>query len=108
MKIPVELAYLHGPHFHAFGQTGKNLSERLDTRATKDLHLMYDDEAKELEVTWGGRTAHVPDSNVRSYFPFVDGHAPVAKKITPMQSIKAQVATPMDHVFAGPGGGKTK
>ncbi len=110
MKVDVELVYLHGPHFHASGITGKNMGDRLDVRDPKqrDIVLAYDTEEKELMVTWGGRTAHIPESNVRAYFPYVEGKRPEPKKIISVSNVKAQVSTPQDHVFAGMGAGKSK
>lgn len=106
MKIDVELAYLHNPHFHISGINGKNMGDRLDTRTHHDMVLQYDRDVKELYVTWGGREACIPESNVKSYFPFVGEERPKAKKVqAPVGAIKAQVSTPQDHVFKGPGGG---
>lgn len=108
MKVPVELAHLNAPHFHI---TGKSLGERLDTRVMRDLKLEWDDETKELAITWGGRTGYAVSSNVKAYFPF--DAIPLHPSLSPPQLPKlekrtAQVSTPQDHVFAGPGGGKTK
>lgn len=108
MRIPVQVAYLHSPHFHVSGITGKSLGERLDTRQDKSIELFYDRDAKELEITWAGRTCFIPESNVKSYFPFVDGEVIETKKVVPVGVIKAQVSTPQDHVFAGEGRGKSK
>ncbi len=113
MRIPVEVAYLHSPHFHIAGATGKSLQDRLDARVPGcDLKIEWDTESKELCVTHGGREAHIPESNVKSYFPYVEEQK--VKTLKPAataraaERIKAQVSTPQDHVFAGPGGGKTK
>lgn len=106
MKVAVELAHLNAPHFHI---TGKSLGDRLDTRTSRELKLEWDDETKELAITWGGRTGYAVSSNVKSYFPFeaipIQSAAPAPPKL---EKRTAQVSTPMDHVFAGPGAGKTK
>lgn len=107
MRILVGMANLHSPHFHACGITGKNMGERLDASRDAQLTMVYDRETKELEVTWQGKTAFVPESNVKAYYELEDKTGPKeVRKV--VGAVKAQVSTPQDHVFAGPGGGKVK
>jgi hypothetical protein len=107
MRIDVELAFLHTPHFH----TGKNFPERLCTKEHRGLKLAYVTEDKELLVEWNGRVAHIPESNVRCYFPRVEKETHVAAEKPQLPKIsktpvKAQVSGPQHHVFEGPGAGK--
>ncbi len=116
MLIPVEFAMLHSPHFHI---TGNNLSVRLDVREKRELVLKWDTEEKELLVTFNGRTAHVPASNVQSYFPLLSKKAEalqdqklptigeLAATAKAVNALNAQVSTPQSHVHAGPGAGTT-
>lgn len=114
MKVPVELAYLNGPHFHVTGKSGINMKDRLDTRdkSLAGLKLEWDPATKELAITYMGRTGYVVSSNVRAYFPFAESPVaevkPLPKPEASGKVITAQVETPQSHVFAGPGGGKVK
>lgn len=106
MKVNCELVYLHAPYFHI---TGMNLGERLDTRQRKDLKATWDTEEKEMTVEFQGRVGMIPESNVKSYFPY-NNVTPIVeekkKDEAPREKIKAQASSPTGHVFAGPGGGK--
>lgn len=107
--IDVELAHLHGPHFHI---TGINLSATLDTRKRREMKLQWNPLTKELIVNWGGRDAHIPEPNVMSWFPMGKegpGKHP-ENNAAPMVKLthSAQVSTPQDHVHAGLGHGKSK
>jgi len=104
--IDIEFAELHNPLFLA----GTNLQMKLDPNKRTGLKLQYSREYKELHVTWLERTAIVPTTNVSSMTPYEKQGAvePVAVPARSMfKKITAQVDTPMSHVFAGPGAGKT-
>lgn len=108
MKIDLDFAELHAPLFLA----GTNLQMKLDPSKRRGLTLVYDRGEKELLVTWAGRQAIVPLSNVASMTP---SDEVTIKMVTPEQLIKAsakakpaaQVSTPQSHVHAGPGHGST-
>ena len=123
MKKIVEYATLHAPHFHL---SGVNLGDKLDSRpkGRQGLMLQWDAEDKELLVIYQGRVEHVPETNVKSYVlkdelppsaivkevPKVN-EAPIHQAPDKMMArpprATAQVSTPTQHVFAGPGAGDT-
>ncbi len=107
-RIPVEMVCLHASYMHSCGVTGKNMPEKLDAKVDKAITMIYDRENKELEVTWGGKIAFIPDTNIKAYFVKDQESPSVARKVVAVGKIQAQVSTPQDHVFAGPGAGKTK
>lgn len=102
-KIDLKFAELHNALFLA----GKNFGLKLDPSKLAGLKLVYDRAEKELLVHWGEEVGIVPSSNIAS---MVAGIA-IAKapSVHPIAAgkIVAQVSSPMDHVFAGPGAGKT-
>ncbi len=109
MKLEIEFAELHNPLFLA----GTNLQMKLDPTKRTGLKLEYDRAEKELLVTYNGRMAIVPSANVSSMTPVATDPALYAKigtdmSLAPKVKPTAQVASPTDHVFAGPGHGKTK
>jgi len=104
--IEVGFAELHNALFLG----GKNHGLKLDSHRHPDLKMVYDKEEKELLVTWGGKLAHIPSTNVAYYHP----GKPEDRKVVQMGSTmvagisgSAQVETPMSHVHAGHGHGKT-
>lgn len=105
--VSIAFAELHNALFLG----GKNFGLRLDPYKFKDLKMEYDLKEKELRVTWlaSNKTAHIPHSNVAYYIP----GPPFDRKIdqiAPPQVAhigSAQVETPMSHVHAGEGHGKT-
>jgi hypothetical protein len=96
MKTPIEFAELHGVLFMA----GKNHGLKLTSSAA--LKLEYDEEKKELFVTYKDKTSRIPAPNISSFMeagqlqrPSHPDPAPA-----PVNKVKAQVSTPQDHVFA--------
>lgn len=104
-KVDVSFAELHGALFLG----GKNFGLKLDPHRHAGLGLIYDQDLQELLVSYQDKVAHVPSSNVVSW---TEGKVE-DRKITQMghpivSGISgAQVETPMGHVHAGPGYGKT-
>lgn len=106
MKTEIQWAELHSPIF----LNGTNLQQKLDPTKRVGLSMMYDEEKRHLYVSYQGKTARVPEPSILS---MVEGTVPVRAVTTPTpipsgKPIKAQVSGPTDHVFAGPGAGKTK
>ena len=102
----VGFAFLHTPLFLG----GKNLSDKLDGHMRKELHMVYDKQEMELVVTWNNKTARIPSTNVAYYIPGEPEDRKIEGVSHPMvagSSASAQVETPMSHVHAGPGAGKT-
>ena len=102
----VGFAFLHTPLFLG----GKNLSDKLDGHQRKELEMVYDKKEMELVVTWNKKTARIPSTNVAYYIPGDPEDRKIAGVHHPMvagTSANAQVETPMSHVHAGPGAGKT-
>ncbi len=125
MTIEIEFAELHNPLFLA----GTNLQLKLEPAKRTGLKLEYDRAEKELLVTYNGKTAIVPTTNVSSMTPATkpvviavpsqqaaaNMSDPERDKIVAAQQaagkqprVTAQVSGPHDHVFAGPGHGKSK
>lgn len=104
-------AFVHKTLFLA----GKNFPERLDTNEIRGMTLEYDEERKQLHVTYNGERARIMEASI---FSMID--APAAPVVTPnitvpahempkiKQKISAQVSTPQDHVFVGVNGGKVR
>jgi hypothetical protein len=113
-KIELRFAELHAPLFMSDEKhLGKNFGMKLDHVKHRGIKLEYDREAQELIVTWEGREAIVPLTNVVSMQPAVAPPAKVVKlpetasPVAPKAKATAQVSTPQGHVFEGPGKGQT-
>jgi hypothetical protein len=106
-KIALSYAELHNPLF----LSGTNHGQKLQQGA-KGIDLQYDRKEKELLVLFNGKLAIIPSSNVASMTLLELPKEPVAEiprdfSVKPVGKLRAQASTPMDHVFAGPGQGKT-
>lgn len=103
-KLNLTYAELHAPLFLG----GKN--HQLKLVAGSEMKLVYDRDEKELLVSWtnhkGTHEAIVPLSTVLSMWPKTGEVVEIKKAAAPQPQVKAQVETPQDHVFAGPGKGK--
>ncbi len=115
-KIELRFAELHAPLFISDEKhQGKNFGMKLDHVKHRGIKLEYDRDAQELLVTWEGREAIVPLTNVISMQPATTAPATVIKAPintkqspgSPLAKASAQVATPQGHVFEGPGKGQT-
>ncbi len=119
IELPESIAFEYGDPIVAVGFAelhdtifvgGKNLSAKLDSHRNPGLVMQYNRVEKELIVTWNKVTSHVPSTNIKHYIP---GVAADRKIVQPMHtqhaviSHTAQVETPMSHVHAGHGHGKT-
>lgn len=110
MKIPLTFAELHTPLF----LNGVNWNLKLFEKSAKGhLELVYDRAEKELLVTHDKHVAIIPSSNVVTMHPKAEAVKPVeapaiaTHKGGTNPKVKAQAASPMDHVFNGPGHGQT-
>lgn len=106
MRTQISWAELHSPIF----LNGTNLQQKLDPTKKVGLSLEYDEERKQLYVSYKGKTARVPEPSILSMVEHVavTETTVVVEKRGPGRPIKAQASTPMDHVFAGEGGGKVR
>lgn len=104
-KVDVTFCKLHDDLF--FG--GKSFGKRLEPSHQSGLKMVYDKEEKELIVSWNGRTANIPSTNIVSYSIDKAEDRMLKQVATPQVAgiSSAQVHTPMSHVQAGPGYGKT-
>ncbi len=111
MKIDLDSAELHSPLFLG----GKNHQLKLAATERTGVKLVYDRAEKELLVSWRcplgkDHLGIVPLSNVAVMCPAKeDAEATkLQAKVEPVILHKhtAQVSSPTDHVFAGPGKGK--
>ena len=128
MQIKLKNAQVHTVLFLA----GRNLGDKLDITNRPNMELWYDRNTQELLIILDKHVSVVPSSNVASYTPvdpkdvfFKDepvvfvpaGMLPVQLPFEPgapvvknggrwPKKVSAQVSTPQDHVFAGPGKGK--
>ncbi len=106
-EVAVSFARLHEDLF--FGS--KSFGKRLDVGAHTGLKMTYDRDDNELTVRWNGATAHIPSANIASYSTDAAKDRGLTAVHHPMVAgamASAQVETPMSHVHAGPGKGKTK
>ncbi len=114
--IDIKEAKLHDALFLA----GTNLQQKLETSKRSGLVMQYNRREKELLVSYKDETAILPTTNVASMTPRNQEDAftaparvrlaqeeQVMVPVTPAPRPTAQVDTPMSHVFAGPGHGKT-
>lgn len=100
MSVKLEFAEIISPLFLGRKNHGLKLSN------TAGMNLVYDRTEKELLVTFNGKTAIVPSSNVASMTPVNanDLQTPVQSPAKLGRPVKAQASTPQDHVFSnGPG-----
>ncbi len=103
--VNVSYAVLHEPFIFA----GKNFDAKLDPYRYAGLKLQYDQDDKELLITWNNEVLNMPHTNVKGY---VIGE-PKSRQVAQIHHAQvatiasAQVETPYGHVHAGPGKGKT-
>lgn len=100
----------HSPLFHA----GRNFGTKIEIKDDRNdgLKIQYDDKNRLFYVEYKGRQAKMPEMSAFMWEP-VSRSSPAP---TPNQhqthdvtkASDAQVETPVGHVFAGPGKGKTK
>lgn len=102
-QLQLKFAELHNPLFLG----GKNFGLKLDPRALAGLEIVYDRTEKELLVHWQGETGIVPSSNVACMIAGIVQDKPAAHVHPIVAGMSAQVETPMSHVHAGQGHGKT-
>ena len=109
--LPLKFAQLHTTLFLAGTDHGLKLYGS-PGRSKTTVSMTYDRLNRELLVFYKGETAIIPSSNVASMTPMESstgdpGSEPMPEE-KPTHRPKSQVSTPQDHVFAGPGKGKTK
>lgn len=104
MRTPIQWAELHSPLFLA----GANLGLKLDPKVKVGLSMEYDEEKRHLYVTYNKRTARVPEPSILSMNEGVNDSVAEKPRPTVVTKVTAQASSPQDHVFAGPGAGKTK
>lgn len=109
MQTEIKWAELHSPLFLA----GANLGMKLDPTKRAGLLMNYDEDKRHLYVTYTlsgvTSTARVPEPSILSMVEGAPTVRPVVAAVTPTgKPIKAQVGGPSDHVFGGPGAGRTK
>ncbi len=112
-KINLTYAELHTALF----LSGTNLGLRLNVAPSTPGHnrpgyragltLIYDRDEKELLVTFNGETAIIPTTNVVSMVAGIVEEKKIENPLVPQGKVEAQASSPMGHVFAGPGAGKT-
>jgi len=104
-RVDVTFAKLHDDLF--FG--GKSFGKRLELTNNGGLRMLYDKEDKELIVSWNGKTAHIPSTNIVSYSTDPSEDRKIVQMASPqvLGIGSAQVETPMSHVHSGHGHGKT-
>lgn len=101
----VSYAVLQGPINFA----GKNFDTKLDARKYPGLNLQWCEGTKRLHLTWNNETMEIPNPNVAG---FQFGETKDRKYVQMAHPMVlgiggAQVETPMSHVHAGQGHGKT-
>lgn len=104
-RIELTFAELHSPLFLG----GTNHGMKLGDAYKKGHVLVYDRAEKELVVTDAkGNEAIIPLTNVACMWPRKEAKPISIEKALPQATARAsaQVSSPTDHVFAGPGKGK--
>lgn len=103
-----ELSFLetHGNIFIG----GKNLGTKHNPRLLKGLDIKWDNDNRWCLLTWNNETGRILEGNCAYMVPGTGNKVPVNQhKTEHVEGRKrAQVSTPMGHVFEGPGKGKTK
>jgi hypothetical protein len=117
--IDLDFIELHSPLFFAGKNWGTKISATSNTGTTTGLKLSYDKEEKEIHLVYGTKMTMIPREaagNITPINPKDFGHdiktdhtKPKTHKSHAMTANinKAQVSTPMGHVFEGLGAGKT-
>ncbi len=102
--LQLKFVELHNPLFLG----GKNFGLKLDISKLAGLRMEYDRAEKELLVYWNDEVGIVPSSNV-ACMTADNGVAKPEQFVHPIVAGRqtAQVESPMSHVFAGEGHGKT-
>lgn len=109
MRTKIDWAELHAPLF----LNGTNLGQKLDHKTKGGVSMEYDEDKRHLFVTYGDKTARVPETSVLT---MVEAPVNIDKPARPdlypshrpaFDPNAAQVETPMSHVHAGPGHGQT-
>jgi len=119
-KIEISRAELHGPIILG----GKNLGTMNNKlTASNGVRMHYCRVHHELHIHCNGDDGIIPSANIALLVPVKHKAKVEAVNSNPIRTIvdtskvqvgtpggpvKAQVETPQDHVFAGPGHGKTK
>lgn len=87
---------------------GKNHGKK--HRPTPNLKLEWDDSQKCAFLTWNGERGRIPESNINVSVAGEPAKLPKNEHKTSdvNEFKKAQVETPMSHVFEGRGRGKTR
>ncbi len=104
--LEIKFAQLHSPIMVG----GTNLGDRLNPELKRGLTLKYDRTEKELLVFYNKQVAIVPSTNIGAMIEDIKFEAkPVSDEVEEIlrKGPSAQVDSPMSHVFAGPGAGKT-
>jgi hypothetical protein len=87
---------------------GKNHGLKLDPTRSGGLELVYDRQEKELHATFNGETVIIPSGDIARMVEGVPTlRAPQVSHPMTAGIISAQVETPMSHVHAGHGHGKS-
>ncbi len=101
---------------------GTNLQLDLDTEKRTGLRLLDDSQEEVVYVHFKDEIIKMPYTNISSITPTNERQAELAdiftkvfagekvekKNTAPGVRVQAQASSPQDHVFAGPGKGKTK
>ncbi len=108
MRTDIEWAELHAPLFLA----GTNLGQKLDPAKRAGLKMEYAEDKRHLYVSYGGKTARIPETSVLSMVERAAKAVTLHNTLTSptpqhATALSAQVSTPQSHVFAGLGGGQT-
>lgn len=104
--VTVSYAVLH----EGFIFAGKNFDPKLDPYRYAGLKLKYDQDDKELLITWNDETLNMPHTNVKGYVIGEPKSRQIVQVSHPQVAgiISAQVETPYGHVHAGPGAVKQR
>jgi hypothetical protein len=107
MRTKIEWAELRAPLFLA----GTNLSTKLDHKIKGGVLMEYDEDKRNLFVTFNGHVARIPEASILVMVEKAtwteEAKATKAAEVATGKPLEAQASTPTSHVHAGLGGGDT-
>ncbi len=105
--MEVRVLKMHSSLNHA----GKNFGETVEPAKLTGCKLTWDAKKSWFEITYNNRTGYIFANNVSYWEPLVGEVVSIVNEHKTEHvdgRRRAQVSTPMGHVFEGPGAGKTR
>lgn len=91
---------------------GKNMGKKHSPKRLTGLSLQWDEVKRRCEMKWNGELGYILEGNVAYWVPEIGPKVGIPTNEHRTESVegrkRAQVSTPMGHVFEGPGKGKVR